>query len=523
MDELGTTGEGDGHGYSIEAGDPHRPYHSKRPHKKSRKGCKNCKARKVKCDEARPACKHCQLRKEVCVYPLSSAGAAGAATTKPGSSSPVSASRSGSPPDSEPIAGQGDDQVVMHLQPAGIARYTPPDNGLRLFTEPLFIPQDTDQVDLRLLWLYTTTTYGSFSTNSGKLVMVDEVLKVKIPQYAFQSPFLMDSILGLAAQHLKYLAGNGEAPVAISMTKALAYRARAFEGYRKAVEAARPEDYPAIIAASLILCALASETLRDENCKPLYIVDWMIVWRGIGLMIDLISPEEMIRTGLAPLFSRPPINLEAAALHIPSNLLFMATSIKADDPDFASVDTYYDTLKYLGSLYQELEDGFSAILNLRIIVWFTFLPKPFVELARQLRPRTLIVFAHYLVFAKLVQEVWWMSNISDREIRNISTALGDEWATLLRVPLMALGLTDKAEIARLLLNNHSWEPVVRDKETRDLGLVDDVGREVIFAGRFEYKYPTRTRPVWNTKDQPARRVWDASESPSASDSTTPSP
>ena len=46
-----------------------RAFHSKRPHKKSRSGCIECKRRKVKCNEARPACRSCVLRKSTCRYP----------------------------------------------------------------------------------------------------------------------------------------------------------------------------------------------------------------------------------------------------------------------------------------------------------------------------------------------------------------------------------------------------------------------------------------------------------------------
>lgn len=38
-------------------------------HKKSRMGCSRCKARRVKCDEARPACGGCSRHQVVCVYP----------------------------------------------------------------------------------------------------------------------------------------------------------------------------------------------------------------------------------------------------------------------------------------------------------------------------------------------------------------------------------------------------------------------------------------------------------------------
>ncbi|KAL4749472.1 hypothetical protein BDW72DRAFT_204738 [Aspergillus terricola var. indicus] len=42
----------------------------KRPHTKSRRGCYNCKNRRIKCSEARPACGNCIHKELDCVYPL---------------------------------------------------------------------------------------------------------------------------------------------------------------------------------------------------------------------------------------------------------------------------------------------------------------------------------------------------------------------------------------------------------------------------------------------------------------------
>ncbi|GFF95898.1 C6 zinc finger domain protein, partial [Aspergillus lentulus] len=41
----------------------------KRPHTKSRRGCFNCKTRRVKCQETKPACLNCLRRDQDCVYP----------------------------------------------------------------------------------------------------------------------------------------------------------------------------------------------------------------------------------------------------------------------------------------------------------------------------------------------------------------------------------------------------------------------------------------------------------------------
>ncbi|KAF9878549.1 hypothetical protein CkaCkLH20_04041 [Colletotrichum karsti] len=434
-----------------------KPYHSKRPHKKSRTGCRNCKTRKVKCDEARPTCRNCVLRKAECVYPGPAHSHADQQPGSPSSSSGSTSSRAQTP-------GQSGDEDFNAL----------------VVKEPLYIATSQhDAIDMKLLWFYTTNTFTSFATQAGRVKRIDDILKIKIPAHAFESPFLMDCLLGTSALQLQHL-GQDIAP-----SRALRYRARAFEGYRKAIEEFKPETFPALIATSLLLTALSSQMFREPGTKELYIIDWMIVWRGIGLMIDMATPQTVWESGMAELFFRPPIDLDKAALHIPNNLLFMITSIKPGDPDFEDVATYYDTLKYLGSLYSELVHGFSPIMTLRVVTWFTFIPKGFVELGRQKRPRALVILAHYLMFMKAVQNLWWIDGIADREIAGIVRHLGADWTEDLAAPRLALLLDDRTDVARLLLNDPHWESPIdyftekaraRDPRTQSLTWVDDTGK-----------------------------------------------
>lgn len=345
---------------------------------------------------------------------------------------------------------------------------------------------------MKLLWFYTTQTYESFSASGGAMA-VDEILKVDIVQHAFQVPFLMNTILGLSAMHLNHL--NQE----VSPTRAIAYRARAFEGYRKAIEAARPETFPALLACSLFLCALSTDQFRSEDAKPLYVLDWMPIWKGMGLIITMIQEKALFESGMATLFFRPPINLNSSAKHIPSNLLFMVTSIQEGDVDFGSKPAYYHALKFLGSLYAELARGFSVTLILRVVTFFTFLRGEFFDLARNRRPRALVIIAHFLTFAKTISGVWWMEGISDREICNIYNLLGKEWESLLRVPRMAVHLTDRTEIGKLLLDNHAWEPPsdlggeAERPTTKELAWTDNEGKPVQLVGEMIYKLPLRER------------------------------
>ncbi|KAJ4409956.1 hypothetical protein N0V82_009358 [Gnomoniopsis sp. IMI 355080] len=346
---------------------------------------------------------------------------------------------------------------------------------LVIVDEPPFKFGGADEYDMKLLWFYTTETYASFSVEYGKIPFIDRILKSTIPKFAFQSPFLMDCILGLSALHMQSL------NLSVPQSKAISYRARAFAGYRQAIEKADPKDFPALLVCSLLLTAVSSELFREADTKPLYIIDWMIVWRGIGLIFDIIPVETLYNAGLEKLFSRPAFDLNQAALHIPNNLLFMVSSIKEGDDEFAHKSAYYDTLKFLGGVYCELEAGFSPVLSLRIITWFTFLPKPFVEFARNHRPRALVILAHYLAFLKLVPNVWWLAGVGDRGIQDIVDTLGQEWQSLLSVPAAAMQLSDRVELAKLIQGNHAWEPSTEKASiTPPMAIVNNEGEEVAY-------------------------------------------
>ncbi|KAM0328471.1 hypothetical protein ACHAQA_004878 [Verticillium albo-atrum] len=421
------------------ADDIAKPYHSKRPHKKSRSGCKTCKTRKVKCDESRPACRNCILRKVECLYPVTPASAKSAASQR------IITPRT---PVSEPST-----SLVTSPEPSQQS-WEP-----NVIIEPLFIPAGQhDALDMKLLWFYTTNTFSSFLTPRSRVERVNEILRVRIPSFAFENRFLMDCLLGLSALQLQNLNQS------VDPSRVLYYRSRAFEGYRKAIEKGDVKTFPALIACSLLLVALSSQMFREETTKTLHILDWMVVWRGIGLMIKLASPRKLWEAGLAELFFRPPIDLNSSSLHIPNNLLFMVSSITKEDPEWEDVETYYQSLQYLGSLYKEMRQGLSSILNIRAMTWFTFVPPNFVELAKQRRPRALIIIAHYAMFVKVVDTIWWLRDIGDTTIRDIIQYLGDDWEDLLATPRAALGQDTPVETAKVILNDPVWVPPETDQK-----------------------------------------------------------
>ncbi|KAI1366354.1 hypothetical protein F5Y08DRAFT_327397 [Xylaria arbuscula] len=462
-----------------------RRYLAKRPHRKSRAGCKQCKKRKVKCDEAKPRCKACTLRKEPCVYPN---------IPRPAPSTTRNQLHIGAPsalPDretrSQSVASGDDVEDIERMDVSALRRIMVP-----VISEPVFIPdQATDMVDMKMLWFYTAHSYHNFSINAGRSSLVDYALKIKVVEHAFRSSFLMDTIKALSALDLRAL--NQPVPT----QKLASYQARAFEGYRNAIETADPNDFPALLACSLFMLAMSSQSLRDRNGKRLFIVDWIAMWRGIGLIIELISPHTVQDSGLSALFYRPPIDAEKAVQFIPNNLLFMVTSIRDGDADYEHQKDYYDLLRCLGSLYQELtEHGFGPVLDLRIITFFSFFPRVLLPLAQQHRPRILVIVAYWVCFTQILRSPsWWMRGV-ELQAEQIIEEIGEEWEHLLRVPKMVMQTKDRVERARLIIDNHNWTPSELDlyhknrdpRAKNELKLITNEGAEVeIVDGQWRFK------------------------------------
>ncbi|PGH13487.1 hypothetical protein AJ79_03617 [Helicocarpus griseus UAMH5409] len=74
----------------------------RRPHRKSRNGCFECKRRRIKCDELKPSCTRCVLGLNKCIYPSTPAPATKLQKDEPLPSLPISSSRFLSPSPSTP-------------------------------------------------------------------------------------------------------------------------------------------------------------------------------------------------------------------------------------------------------------------------------------------------------------------------------------------------------------------------------------------------------------------------------------
>lgn len=277
---------------------------------------------------------------------------------------------------------------------------------------------------------------------------MNHMLQTVLVQHAFAAPFLMDTILGLASMHMQSLG----CPAAPEPTRAWVYRARSFKGYRTAIDDAQPQTFGALLANAVLLPILSTQFFRDPAFKELYIVDWLLLWRGVQSIVEITSVSSIADNGMRPLFDRPKLDHGPSLSALPKSLLLMVSFIDRDDPDFAALQTYQDSLRVLASLFESLARGIDSVMALRVITWSTVAPRQLLDLAQARRPRALVILAHHAAFLKLVQNIWWLQAVGDRSIRDICHALGPEWQKFLRIPLAALLVEDTAQLSRVILS-----------------------------------------------------------------------
>ncbi|KAL2178837.1 putative transcription factor [Thermothelomyces heterothallicus CBS 202.75] len=174
----------------------------RRSHKKSRSGCRRCKARKIKCDEVHPRCGNCVKHGVPCDFEhpevlaeLQAAAAAAAADSPstPGSTANYRspASRHGSIMSGASAGSSGSAPLCRPPPTPSVSQTTPP--GHRL-------------LELRLMHHYTAMTCKTFTFTAP---VTEDIWKITVPNLAFSgSQHLADAILAVAALHLRSMMPN---------------------------------------------------------------------------------------------------------------------------------------------------------------------------------------------------------------------------------------------------------------------------------------------------------------------------
>lgn len=436
----------------------------RKSHVKSRKGCGNCKRRRIKCDEEKPQCFNCIKHGVNCDYLQFSEPASSVPdesnrqrqrTSEPGSGSPGSTTPES--PASVYASSQTSASKLLSSQATSRSAVEQQNNLADAEFSKLHMAQ------LELLHHFLTVTAPTFTDKTD-----GDLWLIQIPRMAFGHEFLMYAILTIASTHMRFLQERAREQTTLELVPAdlaaekernlyferaeIWYRQRALETFRKAIMGPRgPGNLEAMtVAGSLIAIQSFAFKERDEsgNLKEprsdqLVEIedasDFVIIsidrWLPILLGIRTVVHEmQTMQTGfdLDSLFgidfgslanSSPGGTQDQPAL---AQLLAFTTKLYAGNQ--AELECYIPAIHLLAQLVTAFRHSRPAELRKYVFTWPFLLSEEFHLRLRGRETIALIIFVHFLAVVSLLG-AWWQEERVHADVVAICRLYlaGEEW------------------------------------------------------------------------------------------------
>ncbi|KAM0203406.1 hypothetical protein ACHAQD_009125 [Fusarium lateritium] len=354
-------------------------------HKKSRTGCQQCRNRRVKCDETKPVCCHCNRLELPCIY---------GRVTSPNSDLPAEAAVE--PPESE----------------------------------------SRRKLELALFYQYMTDTGPS-------LAIADSTAHFWVTtscRLALESDSLLYAMYMVAALHTEHRSGLKDLEASDTCR---IYLNMAIREHHKDVAGMNSENIEYICLTSSMLRIYGFVRLQGRSLQPYTPpVDWLRITGSSTAVFrqawDLIKDKpksvayEMIESA-----SDFRDDSESAELRQDlEHLMSREKPHELQEPwDSETEAAYAGALNLIGGIWKALDSQcLAGGVGRRVVVFPMLLNKRFADMVEELRPRALVILAHYFALLATLSRVWWIGDSGPREVRAIAAILPDEWQGLLDWP-----------------------------------------------------------------------------------------
>lgn len=213
-------------------------FRPRKTHKKSRKGCKNCKERHIRCDEEPGGCLRCRKHGIECDYLLSTSDDPSQAVRTADEPDPSATEQS--TPQSQSAMPSTVVKSAAHRQDA-LAPFS-----CQISASPLSSISSSPGTSLHesqaLVHHFHTVTAMTCGSPASQAINQSAVIAA-----AIETPYLLHALLGLATAHMRYLTARNQAEVRTRLKIVECfYWAQAFEGFRR--ELAGPSESCNIVA-----------------------------------------------------------------------------------------------------------------------------------------------------------------------------------------------------------------------------------------------------------------------------------
>jgi hypothetical protein len=358
----------------------------RRIHRKSRSGCRNCRLRRVKCDERKPLCDRCTDFGVSCNYdptvsdlqPLQGSTHVTTMTTKLGPS-----------PVSHKQLAIGMIESSLNEDPCCHSKHLDTVNF--------------QQYDMALLHKFQTRTVFCLGTSTATLIFQKEVVML-----ACSHRFLMHLIQAVTACHDRYLEGASftepDAMESYNLNLGLVLY------QHKLTQPLRPTDRDALfVAASLTgIASFASiQTRTVEESWPLRGTDlnWLHLSSGKHAVVELVDPfgKDSMWSILIQTIQE---NYLSKSEEEPRCTVFDHLCHSNDPMISPSGNPYQDCVDKLAPLL-ELDCDKNESNWVRLLLFLMQVPPAFTGLLQQKDSWAMLMLAYW--YAKVCQGRWWLA------------------------------------------------------------------------------------------------------------------
>ncbi|KAH7126161.1 fungal Zn binuclear cluster domain-containing protein [Dactylonectria macrodidyma] len=394
-----------------------------RHHTKSRRGCVNCKTRRVKCDEAKPACAACTRRGDECTY---------VSRVKQSSSTETACSSTASS-NTTPLGGTSSDLIYdTHNEVPRCFDYS-----------------GKNMMQLRLMHHYGTVTVRNFAEAFMLQGWVLHGLQVDIPLLAFEHPFLLDTVLLVAMIHMSSMDNHS-----VNTLDVAKYRNQAICAIRGELNNISEKNVRAIRASSLLLATTSFAADRVTGYSGIWLTNFLALNIGSRTFMPPRGAggqayEDIRRLNVAAI-TRPFGGPQTTSPIPPS--LKEALHMDQDDGDWAYREDLHRAASGIGMLFETLHQSSVPLIVSQLKAWpFLYVSEAFVQLAREERPRALIVMAYYLAFMQYFPDIWLYEDVAREDLEKITRVLGPQWHKFLSIPLEAVRMEEESLLTEYLV------------------------------------------------------------------------
>ncbi|KAF2684555.1 hypothetical protein K458DRAFT_442885 [Lentithecium fluviatile CBS 122367] len=347
----------------------------RRPHTKSRKGCLPCKQRHRKCDEAYPRCASCTRLEIPCTWPSS-------------------------PRPKESTSTGPEHHVSMQLQNR---HFGSPDLQSSAASPPL--PLD----DMRLLHHWTAKTalaHGSTLASNG-----DRLWSIEVAEVAFEHPFLLHGLLGIAAIHKTLGDPQNDRPGLLA--QADAHMSSCLGPYKKNLEQPALEtSLPMFLLSSILVTYnLASAQVAEPDNPIDALLHCFRLLRGVSIVIGPHWEQLTKTTIVAQIMSNIVASEEKASAEdgqIEINEVLRLKELVAQ-LDTSHAEVCIRTIEDLHQVFvrTELSDHPDNAHTI-CMIWPAQLSETYLDLIAAEHPVAVIILAHFAVLMVRSRHAWYL-------------------------------------------------------------------------------------------------------------------